>query len=62
MNPPKKNFQEKSLENLKSYLKKKPELSRKQAEISKKQAEIVKDKAQNNPWIISVDAHAAPKC
>ena len=40
--------------------KEKAELSRKQAEISEKQAEIVRQKAQNNPWIISVDAHAKP--
>ena len=40
--------------------KEKAELARKQTEISKKQAEIVRQKAQNNPWIISVDAHAKP--
>ncbi len=39
----------------------KAELSKKQAEISRKQAEIVRAKAQNNPWMISVDAHAAQK-
>jgi hypothetical protein len=45
---------------LEKLSKEKAELARKQAEISKKQAEIVRDKAQNNPWIISVDAHAKP--
>ncbi|RZJ44570.1 MAG: hypothetical protein EOO19_11830, partial [Chryseobacterium sp.] len=40
--------------------KEKAELSRKKAEISKKQAEIVREQAKNNPWIISVDAHANP--
>jgi hypothetical protein len=45
---------------LEKLSKEKAELSRKQAEISQKQAEIVRQKAQNNPWIISVDAHAKP--
>ncbi len=46
---------------LEKLSKEKAELSRKQAEISRKQAEIVRAKAQNNPWMISVDAHATPK-
>lgn len=56
----KEKLSRKELRKLEKLSKEKAELSRKQAEISKKQAEIVKDKAQNNPWIISVDAHAAP--
>lgn len=57
----KEKLSRKELRKLEKLSKEKAELSRKQAEISKKQAEIVKDKAQNNPWIISVAAHANPK-
>lgn len=46
---------------LEKLSKERAELARKQAEISKKQAEIIGEKAQNNPWIISVGAHANPK-
>ncbi|MCY0968168.1 M56 family metallopeptidase [Chryseobacterium wangxinyae] len=46
---------------LEKLSKEKAELSKKQAEISRKQAEIVRAKAQNNPWMISVDAYATPK-
>lgn len=46
---------------LEKLSKERAELARKQAEISKRQAEIIGEKAQNNPWIISVDAHANPK-
>lgn len=46
---------------LEKLSKERADLARKQAEISKKQAEIIGEKAQNNPWIISVDAHANPK-
>ncbi|MDF2552412.1 MAG: antirepressor [Chryseobacterium sp.] len=54
------NLSKKDQRKLEKLAKEKAELSRKQAEISKKQAEIVREKAQNNPWIISVDAHAKP--
>jgi len=54
------NLSKKEIRRLEKLAKQKAELSRKQAEISKKQAEIVRQKAQNNPWIISVDAHAKP--
>lgn len=37
--------------------KKQAELARKQAEIAKQQAEISRKYAQNNPWIITVDAN-----
>ena len=37
--------------------KKQAELAKKQAEISKQQAEISRKYAQNNPWIITVDAN-----
>ena len=36
--------------------KKQAELARKQAEIAKQQAEISRKYAQNNPWVISIDA------
>ncbi|MCU7616823.1 hypothetical protein NZ698_06400 [Chryseobacterium sp. PBS4-4] len=54
------NLSKKDQRKLEKLAKQKAELSKKQAEISKKQAEIVREKAQNNPWIISVDAHAKP--
>lgn len=43
---------------LEKLSKQKAELSKKQAEIYKKEAEIIKEKAQNNPWVVAVNAHA----
>lgn len=59
-NGSKEKLSKKELRKFEKLSKQKAELSRKQAEISKKQAEIVREQAKNNPWIISVDAHANP--
>ncbi|MDH6209579.1 hypothetical protein M2254_001163 [Chryseobacterium sp. BIGb0186] len=54
----KNNLSKKDQRKLERLSKEKAELSRKQAELSRKQAEIIREKAQNNPWIVSVNAHA----
>ncbi|MGO4708705.1 M56 family metallopeptidase [Chryseobacterium sp. 2TAF14] len=54
----KKQLSKKDQRKLERLSKERAELARKQAEVARKQAEIVRQKAQNNPWIISVDAHA----
>lgn len=54
------NLSKKDQRKLEKLSKERAELIRKQSDISKKEAEIIREKAQNNPWIISVDAHAKP--
>lgn len=54
----KNNLSKRDQRKLEKLSKEKAELSKKQAELSRKQAEIIREKAQNNPWIVSVNAHA----
>lgn len=63
-NSPNSNLTKEEIKKLDKLSKERAELSKKQAELAKKQAEIVKQQAeisrkyaQNNPWIITVDAN-----
>ena len=63
-NSPNSNLTKEEIKKLDKLSKERAELSKKQAEIAKKQAEIAKQQAeisrkyaQNNPWIITVDAN-----
>lgn len=62
-NSPNSNLTKEEIKKLDKLSKERAELSKKQAELAKKQAEIAKQQAeiskkyaQNNPWIITVDA------
>ena len=63
-NSPNSNLTKEEIKKLDKLSKERAELSKKQAELAKKQAEIAKQQAeisrkyaQNNPWIITVDAN-----
>lgn len=63
-NSPNSNLTKEEIKKLDKLSKERAELSKKQAELARKQAEIVKQQAeisrkyaQNNPWIITVDAN-----
>ena len=63
-NSPNSNLTKEEIKKLVKLSKERAELSKKQAELAKKQAEIAKQQAeisrkyaQNNPWIITVDAN-----
>ena len=62
-NSPNSNLTKEEIKKLDKLSKERAELSKKQAELAKKQAEIVKQQAeisrkyaQNNPWVIAIDA------
>ena len=62
-NSPNSNLTKEEIKKLDKLSKERAELSKKQAELAKKQAEIAKQQAeisrkyaQNNPWVISIDA------
>ena len=63
-NSPNSNLTKEEIKKLDKLSKERAELSKKQAELAKKQAEIAKQQAeisrkyaQNNPWVITVDAN-----
>ena len=63
-NSPNSNLTKEEIKKLDKLSKERAELSKKQAELAKKQAEIAKQQAeisrkyaQNNPWLITVDAN-----
>lgn len=62
-NSPNSNLTKEEIKKLDKLSKERAELSKKQAELARKQAEIVKQQAeisrkyaQNNPWVIAIDA------
>lgn len=63
-NSPNSNLTKEEIKKLDKLSKERAELSKKQAELAKKQAEIAKQQAeisrkyaQNNPWVIAIDAN-----
>ncbi len=55
-NSPNSNLTKEEIKKLDKLSKKQAELAKKQAEIAKQQAEISRKYAQNNPWVIAIDA------